>query len=356
MPSIDRIEHAFATLAKPSFNRWHFDTIVPLRLHLSKSHEDAATIFIEGDASSFGRLPQLRGVEHRGDAQDVASGRIFGALRLVAPTTSYGVRAITYIAYELSRRLEDDPGIDNASLLASIHWIMQLLGTEPTVLSSERQRGLVAELLLLRRLLQLGRQNGVGPQSVLDRWWGPTGGKRDFAATGVAIEVKSTALNVRSHHISSIDQLEPLSDGEHVYLYSMGIKSEPTFERKLPTYIHDVVEEMVTPSGRRDTSAIDGLKTKLASIGYDSQLDNLYESLPGLLPNPMLPPLLFHVDALDRIRLSSFRAGRLPSMVTAVSYQLEASGEHLSVSDTESALLGFLQSPPLHQSQSTAML
>ncbi len=356
MISIERIDHAFRTLERPSANRWHFDTVVPSRLHLSISHEGAATVFIEGDARSFGQLPLLRGLEHRHDAQDVQSGRVFGALRLTAPPTPQGSRATTYIAYELSRRIEDEPAIDNASLVASVAWILQLLGAEPALLSAERQRGLVAELLLLRRLLQLGRHNGIGPQSVLDRWWGPTGGKRDFAAVGTAIEVKSTALNMRSHHISTIDQLEPLSDDEQAYLYSMGMKSEPTFDRKLPTYVQDVVEEMTHSTGHSDTAAIHGLKTKLASAGYDPQLDSLYTSGPGLLPNLSLPPLLFHVDSLDRIRLSSFRTGKLPSMVTAVSYQLEVSGEPLGASEAEAALMALLQSPPMYQSDSRSTL
>lgn len=317
------------------------------RLHLSLSHDGAATIFIEGERTSFGRLPLLKGVEHRSDAQDVESGRVFGALRVTAPQTPHGSRAITYIAYELSRRIEDEPEIDNTSLLASVQWILQLLGDEPSVLSGERQRGLVAELLLLRRLLILGRRNGIGSQSVLDRWWGPTGGKRDFAAVGAAIEVKSTALNVRSHHISSIDQLEPLSEGERAYLYSMGIKSEPTIDRKLPTYVEDVVEEMITPSRRSDVAAVHGLMTKLASVGYNSEHDSLYEAGPGLLPNPALPPLLFNASDLDGIRLSSFEARRLPSMVTAVSYQLEVSANPLGGAGTEMALLQMLRSPSL---------
>ena len=217
MPSIESIEHSFASLQRPLGNQWYFEAVVPERLHLSVSADGAATVFLEGNAASFGRLPVLQGIEHREDAHDVVTGRVFGALRLTAPASPHGAQAIAYIAFELGRRLEEDPTIDNVSLLARVEWILQLLGTEPAVLSGERQRGLVAELLLLRRLLQIARTNNLRPQVVLDRWWGPAGGKRDFAARGIAIEVKSTALNVRNHHIASIDQLEPLSAGEQAF-------------------------------------------------------------------------------------------------------------------------------------------
>ena len=84
-----------------------------------------------------------------------------------------------------ARSIESDPDTDNGTLLAGAYWILSVLGIETSVLSGERQRGLVAELLLLRRLLQLGRDHSIGSQVILDRWWGPVGGKRDFAAVGI---------------------------------------------------------------------------------------------------------------------------------------------------------------------------
>lgn len=345
MLTISQIETSLSAIQAAVGNEWHLSTLVPSRIHLSLSHERRATIFVEGERSSFGGLPTFRGLEHREDAKDVRSGRTFGALRITATPEPHSDRAIGFIAYEIVRNLENDPDISNSDLMAKVLWVLRLLDRERGVLSAEQQRGLVAECLLLRRLLQLGRAHSIRAQAVLDRWWGPVGGKRDFAARGIAVEVKSTARNRRAHHISSIDQLEPLADGERAFLYSAGIKSEASSDRRLPVYVSDVLSELIAPDGRRDTQAAYAFHQKLAAVGYHAGLEGLYESEPGLLPNPALEPRLFDVETLDRLKLSSFKGNQLPSMVTAVSYDLDISTPPLGAPETESVLLDLLQSP-----------
>ncbi len=346
--SIEAIRRTFATLDRPIGNRWHLHALAPKRLHLSVSHEGAPTVFIEGDAASFGRLPTLRGIEHREDAIDVQTGNVFKALRITAPQETYGNEALAIIAYELAGTIEVDPDTDNGALLAGVNWVLKVLGFETSVLSREHQRGLVAELLLLRRLLQLGRDHSVSPQAVLDRWWGPVGGKRDFTSVGISIEVKSTSFNTRTHHIASIDQLDPMSSGEQVYLYSVGIKSEPTVDRKLPTYVADCVSAIAdTPGRAAESAAVHSFYQKLESVGYLHRFRDLYRSEPGVMPNPQLPPKLFRTSDLDRIKLSSFKGNRLPSMVTAVSYEINISASPLGERDADTVLLSLITSPGL---------
>ena len=312
------------------------------------SHDGAPTLFIEGDAASFGKLPTLRGLEYRGDAFDLRTGNVFTALRVTAPQEPYGSEALAVIAYELARIIESEPDTDNGTLLAGVNWILKVLGVEASVLSVERQRGLVAELLLLRRLLQLAREHSIGPAVILDRWWGPVGGKRDFGAVGISIEVKSTALNTRTHHIASIDQLDPMSPGEQVYVYSVGIKSEPTVDRKLPTYVADCVSVIDEALGDAVvSSAVYSFHQKLESAGYLPRFGNLYRSEPGVMPNPLLPPKLYRASDLDRVRMSSFKGNRLPAMVTAVSYEINISAPPLGERDVDAALLTLVTSPSL---------
>ena len=312
------------------------------------SHDGAPTLFIEGDVSSFGKLPTLRGLEHREDAIDVQTGSVFKALKVTAPHEPYGNEALAVIAYEICRSIESDPDTDNATLLAGAYWILSVLGIETSALSGERQRGLVAELLLLRRLLQLGREHSIGSQAILDRWWGPVGGKRDFAAVGISVEVKSTALNTRTHHIASIDQLDPMSPGEQVYVYSVGIKSDPTVDRKLPTYVADCTSAIVdTPGNSVAETAVHSFYEKLESVGYLTQFEDIYRSTPGMMPNPLLPPKLFRASDLDGVKLSSFKGNKLPSMVTAVSYQINISAPPLGDGDVDTLLLSLITSPSL---------
>ena len=348
VPSIQDIKQTFASLERPIGNRWHLQALVPKRLHLSLSHDGAPTLFIEGDVSSFGKLPTLRGLEHREDAIDVQTGSVFKALKVTAPHEPYGNEALAVIAYEICRSIESDPDTDNATLLAGAYWILSVLGIETSALSGERQRGLVAELLLLRRLLQLGREHSIGSQAILDRWWGPVGGKRDFAAVGISVEVKSTALNTRTHHIASIDQLDPMSPGEQVYVYSVGIKSDPTVDRKLPTYVADCTSAIVdTPGNSVAETAVHSFYEKLESVGYLTQFEDIYRSTPGMMPNPLLPPKLFRASDLDGVKLSSFKGNKLPSMVTAVSYQINISAPPLGDGDVDTLLLSLITSPSL---------
>ena len=133
--SIEDISQTFASLERPIGNRWHLHALAPKRLHLSVSHEGAPTLFIEGDAASFGRLPTLHGLEHREDAIDVQTGNVFKALRITAPQEPHGNEALAVIAYEVARIIESEPDADNGTLLAGVNWILKVLGIEASVLS-----------------------------------------------------------------------------------------------------------------------------------------------------------------------------------------------------------------------------
>jgi hypothetical protein len=214
-------------------------------------------------------------------------------------------------------------------------------------MSPERQRGLVAECLFLRQLIQSAVASGLGAQAALDRWWGPAGGKRDFAASGISIEVKSTAANTRNHHIASLEQLDPLAPDGSAYLLSVGLRSDPQSERKLTTYLADVSAQIVLSTGEPDTVALYEFQARLASAGYDSAFEASYRSAPGIVPNPLLPPRLFRVSDLERLQLSSFKNETLPSTVTAIAYDLDVVGEALTENDAAGVVHDLLRAQAL---------
>jgi hypothetical protein len=347
IPSIMEIRQSLEDLSPARRNRWQLKTLADDRFHLSKDSEGSFTLFIEGSRESFGRIPILTGIEYRDDARDLESQKTFGALRVTAPQSSFGPRAITHIAYELNERINGNSGVSNADLLQSSSWILRILGREPTVLSEQQQRGLIAECVLLTRLMSVARTLEVSSGQVLSKWMGPKGGKRDFASLDMAIEVKSTSRSTRTHHISSFDQVWPASETELVYLYSIGIRREPTVSRSLPDYVFDLVSQIVVASGEPDVTALDALWLSLSSAGYDKSHDDLYRSGGGFIPNPSLPPRLYRVGELDGLRLTSFRGDSLPSMVRSVSYDLEVGGEALSSTETQLALESFVTAPVL---------
>jgi|GEM_PF-2012078 hypothetical protein len=188
--------------------------------------------------------------------------------------------------------------------------------------------------------------------AALEKWWGPKGGKRDFAGSGIAIEVKTTGLNSRVHHAATIDQLGVLDTGEELYLYSVGVKSEPTSQRTLPTYVEEIERQLVHSDGSADSAAESVFRQLLGASNYDPDHSEIYQSGPGIIPNPALPGRLFAVSNLDLLTIDSFKNERLPSMVRSVSYEFEITSEAQSNDVARGVVEKLLHSTSLGSSNS----
>lgn len=345
MMSIEEIAEAIEALPSAIGDAWTIHSLVPDRIHLSRGQGGEYSIFIEGPLESFGTLPPFKGLAHSACVTAVPSRRVISALRLQSSDDHFGNRVMAHIAYELAGRLQREPATSNQELLASVAWALLLLGNREGVLTPERQAGLVGECLLLRALLVECHAMGLPPKTALDRWWGHGRARRDFAAKGVSIEVKTTSRNYRVHAVG-MEQLDPSEPGEVVFLFSIGLKTDPTANRKLPDYIEDVECQLVAPSnGARDEQAIERFREQLHSYGYDSRLQSLYRASPGY-PRPHLSPALFAVKDLDRLQASSFAGGRPPPTVSAVHYDLTITCPALSDLETTQVLRSLLMNPP----------
>jgi hypothetical protein len=329
---------ASTQVADPGLDRWHTVELPSLgssRILLSRSAEDRPCVFIQGTLSSFGRLPPLPSLEHRENSIDADTLESFPALRISAPNGASGRIALAHIVYELAAELSADERVDNSSLLNRVSWILDVLGKQGAPLSHRSQRGLLAECLLLRRMLERALTIGISPERVIELW---VSGRRDFSGNGIAIEVKSTAMATRRHHIGSIDQLEQSDNDVDVYLYSIGILHESSSNSFLPDYVQSVEDRIVDSSGSPLSSAVQAFRDKLSSVGYHSSHDSLYRSGDGIIQRSTLPPRLFHVDSLDRLTLENFVDDQLPPGVIGVSYELEISADPIAPDETLNVL------------------
>jgi hypothetical protein len=334
MESLAELDALFddVSLADEASNRWYVRPIPSLgdsRLLLSRGADQEYCLFLKGPLASFGRLPFLPCLEFRQEAVDADSGETFPALKITAPRFTQGNAAVAHVLYELIRLMTEDPSIDNNSLLSRVSWILQILGSQNGPMSDTKQRGLVAELILLLELLRQVRHRGLSPDRVIDKW---VDGRRDFVGNGVAIEVKSTASVTRRHHISSIDQLDVDPDVETVFLYSVGLRHDPGTQKRLPDYVGAVEAELVQDGGEPLLDARETFESKLASHGYEPKHGGLYASGDGIRQSPSLPPRLFNVEELERMTIDDFKNGELPTGVVSVSYELEISSEPISIS------------------------
>ncbi len=342
---IDTLTELLAEIPPAAGAAWHLKPIVVDRLYASNSPEGRPTLFLLGSADSFGRLPRVAGLSHSDSVVALPADKTVAALRIVSGDDVQGGRAIGHIGYELTRELAKNSVVGNEDLLRSVAWMLPLISRDEPLLPMDRQRGLVGECVLLRRLLLECRQLGLSPVAALDRWWGGVGGKRDFAAHSIAIEAKATSQNSRRHLIGSLLQLEPQSSSERVFLFSVGIKSDPSSPRKLGRVLVDIEELFRDSSGDMDPVAQQQFRDQLAAYGLNWSRLGAYEGQPGFLP-PHLPPAIFQADDIGRLRPSSFVGGQLPPAVVNVSYEIDVHAEPLSAESEQAVLREFLLRAP----------
>lgn len=337
MKSIEDLIAIFGGIPTADGNRWTVETLTPGRLHLSRGESGGFALFLEGVTETFGNIPPWAGVAHSDSVIALPTGHAIAALKIGSQDPIHGNRVIAHIAYELGRRLEMEPKVDNEELLASVSWILPLLGDRDAVLGVERQYGLVGECVLLLRLLSAAARLGIPGREALRRWKGAGASKRDFAAKGIAIEVKTTSHATRLHHFGSIEQLDPQSPDEEVFLFSLATRLDASAPKKLPDYLMEVEMGLVTTTGLRDSEAVALFREQLLRYGYDPAYESLYRTQPGFSP-PHLPPALYRERDLDRVRITSFKDDRLPSMVVKVGYELEVHGSGLPNDESDGVL------------------
>lgn len=343
---IEEINACLTTLPRATGITWHVAPIAPGRLYASRAPDGGAALLIVGAAGTFGALSASNALSYSDRLVALPENEEFAGLRIVGSDPVHGQRAIAHLLYEAARLTASEPTITNQQLLMALSWLLPLVDESTPLLSPERQRGLVGECLLLRQLLVHCASLALPPGTALQRWWGASGGKRDFAAAGIAVEAKATAHKTRRHHIGDLEQLEPQDGEERVYLYSVGIRTDPSAPRKLGRYVDDIIALLRMPDGTPDDQAVADYRRRLLSIGLDWERLGEYDTQPGYLP-PHLPPALFRVADLDRLRLASFVDGKLPSMVVGVSYDLEVLADPVGASEERDVLQSLLAAPAL---------
>lgn len=297
-------------------------SLVPGRLYVARSGE-FLELFIEGPRDSFG---QMLGARHFrwGEFRDLDSGRTVPALVLKVKHGATGARLLSHVTYEVMAALERDPEITNSVLLQAIAPFLSLL-LEAVVLSIEEQMGLMGELLLLQELLNLAvsQAPAVPVSRVLECWhgWQPAG--RDYSGSGIAVECKATAADVRVHTLAGMYQVLPDVNAaeERVYVFSVGLRSDPSSPFRLIEQVERI--EAAIPSAEH--ASFRSRLRQYAGKGFDLALREQYSLCAGF--RQTFDGVLFRTDILDGVlRPSSFVGGTPPSRTLRISYDLSLEG------------------------------
>ncbi len=138
-------------------------------------------------------------------------------------------------------------------------WLKLLDHKRSTLLSSNAQKGLIAELSFLKETID----RGMNATDALSGWVGPDGADQDFVYLDGWHEIKATGASSVTITISSVEQLDSPIPGELI-VYRID-RCAPAQSGAITLYkvVHDVISRLVHNPGLVDVFVL-----KLASIGY----------------------------------------------------------------------------------------
>ncbi|MDK8465385.1 PD-(D/E)XK motif protein [Marinobacter sp. SS13-12] len=187
----------------------------PLRFALGPAHE-ARLLLPLTKSEKTGKLPvssALR-IKETNAVIDGSQTRLLDVMCTAKELES----VFAEVVEEILRRIQEGDSVP-ASVRSTLHDFRALLFQVPTKTApTEAVLGLVGELLVLNELLDRSSE-------AWRAWMGPRGGRHDFRAGNLALEVKSTRSASNSRvDIQSLDQLnEPL--GGRLYMVRLTLES-----------------------------------------------------------------------------------------------------------------------------------
>lgn len=202
---------------------------------------------------------------------------------------------------------------------------------QQSVLSRERQVGLIGELLLLRRIA-----NANSWRFALDAWHSTARAEHDFCLEHCDIEVKSTTSDRRVHTIGSIDQLLPSPD-RPLLLLSNQFAVAPQLAKhsfSLASIVNLTIRDLENTSG-----LLDIFKERLGKTGYRANHVDYYQAT-FVVRGPAL--LIFVDDNCPRIipkMLTDF-LGAASSRIETLMYSIDVTG--LGWEDGSPEFLGYI--------------
>lgn len=200
-----------------------------------------------------------------------------------------------------------------------------------TVLSYEKQVGLIGELWTLRRVA-----DSRGWATALESWHLNANAEHDFGLEDFDLEVKSTTSESRTHMIGSLTQLLP-SPGRDLYLLSIQLTSAANNAKNSFT-LSSCVLAIFAQLANLDVLQAQ-FSQRLAQAGWKQEHMHLYDTSFIARSNPFL----IHVDQnCPRLVVDLLKSmpANLLNRIESVAYRIKVDG--LGVEDGTSKFLGIL--------------
>ena len=236
--------------------RWDF--------YWARDSEGRSLLFMTHDPGSSPRvrLPHLKGIEvfiH----SDAKNGRQSFALRLLDPSLRDLFERLCLDIVASTDSAASEPEAVHTALSRTWRWHHLLRGGAAGLLSSEEQKGLIGELLVLERyLLAL-----TSPALAVAAWRGPLGEPVDFVIGRTAIESKARgSSDAAMVHISSEFQLAN-PQGDALFLHLTVLDSADA-DDDLGFTVADVALRVRDRLGGGDKVTVERFNALLAAAGF----------------------------------------------------------------------------------------
>lgn len=153
----------------------------------------------------------------------------------------------------------------NALIHRYMTWQKLLQYENKSIISFQRQKGLLGELLYLLEIM-----DSRGIEDTIDSWTGPDGCDQDFVFSRDWTEVKSISLASETVHISSLQQLKHENDG---YLVIYVLESTTAGENRvnLVSIVNKVRDKLLD-----NARYLDRFELKLYKYGYRKSHEKEY--------------------------------------------------------------------------------
>lgn len=183
------------------------------------------------------------------------------------------------------------------------------------VLSDEKRRGLIGELLYMKSIIE-----GAKPMTeALAGWVGPDGADQDFVYDGLWREIKTTGLSSDQISIHSLEQLGNRNDVGELHIYRVDpCAPEAEYAFTLRTLIKYFIEKF-----NGDIGLIEDFTNKLNSVGYvdmevydnypykyfGSDVYDVNESFPRITRSDIRPEIIRTEYILSISSIDSWKRG-----------------------------------------------
>ncbi len=169
------------------------------------------------------------------------------------------------LCWDMIEYSSKEENVLNALIHRYMTWQKLLQYENKSVMSFQRQKGLLGELIYLSKMI-----DDIGVETAVDSWTGPDGSDQDYQFASEWSEIKSISLASETVHISSLQQLQQEMEGQLIVYI---LESTTAGEDRIS--LVDVVNEIKTKLAN-NARYLDRFDLKLYKYGYRKNHENEY--------------------------------------------------------------------------------